>query len=234
MIQARDRTGKTLMVGMNQRFTPGHAALKQMIADRKLGEIYYAKTWWRRRRVGAGLWQRGDWFLTWEQSGGGPLIDLGVHMIDRTLDLIGFPRALNVSASCFYGIGSQVAAKLGKTYTLEDLAVGLVRFAGDMTLLLEAGFFNNEREQETKGVLLHGTLGGAQDTEAFLVDDRGELISLRVKDPRGAPRSSVEHFCNVLKGKEPLSPTAEEALQVQTIVEALYESAKLGRQVSID
>jgi predicted dehydrogenase len=233
MIEARDRTGKTLMVGMNQRFTPGHAALKEMIKGGKLGDIYYGKTWWRRRRVGKGLWQRGEWFLTWEHSGGGPLIDLGVHMLDRTLDLMGFPRALSVSGTCFYGLGSQVAAKLGKPYSLEDLAVGLIRFADGKTLFLEAGYFCNEEEEETKGVLLHGTKGGAHDTDAFLVGENGQLVSLKVQDPRGAARTSVEHFCNVLRGKEPLSPTAEQALQVQLMIEALYKSAKCGHEVSI-
>jgi predicted dehydrogenase len=113
-----------------------------MIHDGKLGDIYYDKIWWRCRRVGAGLWQRGDWFLTREQSGGGPLIDLGVHMLDRTLDLIGFPPALSVSGTCFYGLGRE-------------------------------------------------------------------------------------------KGVEPLSPTAEQALQIQLIIEALYESAERGHEVKI-
>ena len=62
-------------IGMNQRFTPGHAALKQMIQEGQLGQVYYAQTWWRRRRVRIGLWQRGDWFLSQGKSGGGPLID---------------------------------------------------------------------------------------------------------------------------------------------------------------
>jgi predicted dehydrogenase len=83
-------------------------------------------------------------------------------------------------------------------------------------------------------LLLYGTKGGAHDTDAFLVDEEGKLTPLKVKDQRGAARTSVEHFCNVLKGKEPLSPTAEQALQVQLIIEALYESARRGCELSID
>jgi predicted dehydrogenase len=101
MIEARDRTGKTLMVGMNQRFSPKRAALKQLIEEGELGDVYYAKAWWRRRRVGAGLWQRGNWFLTPELSGGDPLIDLGIHVLDLALHLMGFPEALSVDGSCF-------------------------------------------------------------------------------------------------------------------------------------
>jgi hypothetical protein len=72
-------------------------------------------------RFGAGLWQRGDWFLSHERSGGGPLID-------RALDLIGFPHPLKVNGHCFAEIGREVAARMGKSYVPEDLAIGLIQF----------------------------------------------------------------------------------------------------------
>jgi hypothetical protein len=102
------------------------------------------------------------------------------------------------------------------------------------TLYLEAGYFSNEEDEETKGLLLHGTEGGAHDTKAFLVEENGKLAPLKAKDPCGAARTSVEHFCNVLVGKEPLSPTAQQALQVHLIIQALYESARRGCKVQID
>jgi predicted dehydrogenase len=145
---------------------------------------------------------------------------------------MGFPKALSVSGSCFSGLGQEVAARLGKAYRLEDLAVGLIRLEGGNTLFLEAGYFSNQEEEETSGLLLHGTKGGARNTQAFVVED-GQLTPLEVKDKPGAARTSVGHFCRVLQGKERLSPTAEEALQTMLIIEALYRSAENGKEMPI-
>lgn len=107
-------------------------------------------------------------------------------------------------------------------------------FCRQQDTLPKSRLLSDEEDEETKGLLLHGTKGGAHNPEAFLVDEGGKLVPLKVKDQPGAARTSVEHFRNLLVGKEPLSPAAEQALQVQLTIQALCESAKRGCEVSID
>src|SRR5690606_32704925 len=82
MAEVARRTGRTFMMHFNFRFTDEVRWLQRYIAGGNLGRIYYARTGWLRRRGIPGL---GGWFTTKALSGGGPLIDLGVHRLDLTL-----------------------------------------------------------------------------------------------------------------------------------------------------
>ncbi|MBQ9408078.1 MAG: Gfo/Idh/MocA family oxidoreductase, partial [Clostridia bacterium] len=77
MKEASEKAGKLLMVMRNNRYYSNSRYLKQFIEDGKAGEIYCGRCGWIRRR---GIPGKGGWFTTKAKSGGGPLIDLGVHM----------------------------------------------------------------------------------------------------------------------------------------------------------
>lgn len=95
---AAENSGKVLMVMRNNWYRAFAAYLKEYIKDGKMGEIYAARCGWQRRR---GIPGKGGWFTTKAQSGGGPLIDLGVHMIDLAIWLMGNPEPVAVSG-CTY------------------------------------------------------------------------------------------------------------------------------------
>jgi predicted dehydrogenase len=235
MIAARDRTGCVLMVGMNQRFHPAHRAVARRIADGAIGEVLYARTWWRLDRPFGGLWERGSWFLVGEQAGGGPLIDLGIHKLDLVLYLMGFPQVASVCGACFHGVGSAEAARRGLHYDVEDAGIGIIRFADGKAVFLEASYFLNERRPNQQ-VILYGTrgglrLGGGAGEDLFVMRD-GEASPVPIDPPADAPRSAVEHFVNVLAGREELSSTAEQGLLGLRIVEAIYRSAETGQTMT--
>jgi predicted dehydrogenase len=98
MKKASEESGKTLMVIRNNRFRPSTKFMKQFIAEGKMGEIYAGRCGWIRRR---GIPGWGGWFTDKEQSGGGPLIDLGVHIIDLTMYLMGNAKPVTVSGSTY-------------------------------------------------------------------------------------------------------------------------------------
>ncbi|MCK5804409.1 MAG: Gfo/Idh/MocA family oxidoreductase, partial [Lentisphaeria bacterium] len=98
MVDAKDRTGKKLMIGLNNRFTPWAQFARAYVQAGKLGEIYHAKCGWKRRR---GIPGKGSWFTTKAQSGGGPLIDLGVHFLDVCNYVMGFPTPVAVSGKTY-------------------------------------------------------------------------------------------------------------------------------------
>ncbi len=234
MIKARDAAGKTLMVGMNQRFQPKHQAVKAAIDADAIGEIYGAKTSWLMCRVHAGLWGRGDWFLKKETAGGGPVIDLGVHRLDLALYMMDFPKAVSVDAVNWNAVGPGQGEAHGKEYTIEDGGIALIRFANGASLLLEASYFWNGVND---GLLteLAGTRGGALLAGECKVQswagDEPEEIPIEIDESKAT--SCVEHFVRVLSGKEELIPTAEQGLASMEIIEALYESAETGKQVQL-
>lgn len=89
ILEARNRSGKRVMIGLNNRFTNEAVFLKKWIDEGNLGHIYSAKAGWIRR---SGIPGRGTWFTDKERSGGGVLIDLGAHYLDLALYLMGTPR----------------------------------------------------------------------------------------------------------------------------------------------
>ena len=107
MVRAAAKAGRVLQIAFNHRERGDVHALKQHIDSGGLGHIYYAKTRWVRRSGIPGL---GSWFTNREMSGGGPMIDLGVHMLDLSLYLLGEPRVTSVSASTYSELGSRGAA----------------------------------------------------------------------------------------------------------------------------
>ena len=232
MIAARDRAGKTLMVGMNQRFAPRHQAVKAAIDAGAIGAVYAAKTAWLMCRVHTGLWGRGDWFLKKETAGGGPVIDLGVHRLDLALYMMGFPKAVSVAAVNWHTVGTEQGKSRGKEYSIEDGGVGLVRFANGASLSLEASYFWNGTE-DGQTTELAGTRGGArlagECTMQSWATDEPRDIPLKIDESKSS--SCVQHFVRVLSGQEELIPTAEEGLASMEIIEAFYRSAETGKEV---
>ena len=93
MIAARDEAGKLLMTAQSARFAGNAQAFKEEIEQGALGEVYHARCWTLRRAgvpVGPGFIQR-------KHSGGGPCIDMGVHMLDLALWWMGNPQPVAVS-----------------------------------------------------------------------------------------------------------------------------------------
>src|SRR5438445_4323077 len=87
MVATARKEGKILQIGYNSRFLPSNQALKRFIDAGELGEVYYARAQALRVRGIPG----GGGFIAKSKQGGGPLIDIGVHMLDLTLGFMGHP-----------------------------------------------------------------------------------------------------------------------------------------------
>ena len=98
MNEAAEKAGKKLFVMRNNRFVECSKYAKQFIDEGGCGKIYCGRCGWQRRR---GIPGKGGWFTTKEKSGGGPLIDLGVHMIDLAIYLMGSPKPVAVSGAAY-------------------------------------------------------------------------------------------------------------------------------------
>ena len=99
MVAAAKAAGKFLMIGYNQRYRDINLTLKKLIDEKLLGDIYFIRTVWQRRMFmpmpiakyrSTGEYDR-TWALQMDKSGGGALLDLGVHMLDLAWWLAGRP-----------------------------------------------------------------------------------------------------------------------------------------------
>ncbi len=239
MVNAKDKSGKKLMIGLNNRFTPWAQFAKAYVAAGKLGEIYHAKCGWKRRR---GIPGKGGWFTTKACSGGGPLIDLGVHYIDVCNYIMGFPKPISVSGQTYSKFADgQVfnpnASGYTGTYDVEDLAVGFVRYAGGLTLDIETSWASNT-ESEYTFVELYGTEGGLKYEKGRLTlfssfeGTQMNTTPLLAADGAWGLAETYHYIDCIQNDKEPMS-RPEEAVFVMKIINGLYESADKGEEVKL-
>lgn len=239
MIRASKRAKKRLMINFSCRFTPAAQALKREVDRGTLGHAYFGRTVWLRR---LGLPRFGGWFGQKNLSGGGPLIDLGVHKIDLALWLMGYPKPDWVMASTYDHLGTALAKRQGKTFDVEDLAVALIRFKNGATLEAEASWAGHIKEREliharilgTKGGLVHYNINEGYEFKGEIYTDRkGKLKTIVPEAPKGAPASAMAHFVDSILKHKPHIATGEEGLLVMELLDAIYESAETKEPVRI-
>lgn len=242
MKDAADEAGKVLMVIRNNRFVNASQYAKKFIEDGRMGEIYCGRCGWQRRR---GIPGKGGWFTTKEQSGGGPLIDLGVHMIDLAVWLMGNPTPIAVSANTYTKFADNDTSdsensKFGDansegTFDVEDLAMGMIRFDNGAVLQIEFSWASNIKT-ENRFVELRGTKAGLKwkDNEVeFFTEEDGQLLDIIPTgniDTNGH-KKNIRNFIDVItEGAEPVFKPSQ-GVDMIKILCAIYESAKIGKEV---
>lgn len=226
MLDTANKQGLKLMLQFNNRYRGDVQLIKRYIDAGEFGEIYFAKTGWIRRR---GVPGAGSWFTNLSQSGGGPLIDLGVHVIDMTMYMMGSPRPVAVSG-CAVQKFPQLAG--GGTFDVEDFASAYIRFENGASMAVEVSWAMNcaaERQYSE----LYGTKAGASLSPLVIwTENRGVLVDIAPKDAKGI--SQFEHFAAcILEDKTPISP-GEHGVLMMKILDAIYASSNKGREVVID
>jgi len=238
IVDARDKYGRKVMVALNNRFTNEAYFVKKYAEEGLFGEIYHVKCGWRRRR---GIPGKGGWFTNKKLSGGGPLIDLGVHFMDLVMYYMGFPSPVSVTGETYSKFAenkSRNSWSYGSsgdgTYDVEDLAVGFVRLVNGTTVDFEFSWASNI-EKEYGYYELLGTKGGALFKDGQLkifseILDTCVDISPNTNYPKKA-LNEFEHFIDcITNDKEPLAPP-EQAVKLMKIIDGTYESARSKMEV---
>lgn len=244
MNEAAKKAGKTLMVMRNNRFVDASVFAKNYIEKGKMGDIYCGRAGWQRRR---GIPGKGGWFTTKAQSGGGPLIDLGVHMIDLAVWLMGNPTPVAVSANTYTKFADNDTsdsenskfgdAKSQGTFDVEDLAMGMIRFDNGAVLQIEFSWASNIKT-ETRYVELRGTKAGLKWEEnevEFFTEDDGQLLDIipKGKMDTDGHKQNIRNFIDVLtEGAEPVFKPSQ-GVDMIKILCAIYESAEKGKEVCL-
>ncbi len=252
ILAAVDSTKGYLQMGFVCRGTPTSRAVKQFISSGRFGNVYHIKCSLYRRRGVPGL---GGWFTTKHRSGGGPLIDLGVHVLDLALYLAGAARPERVSGATYSNFGKRMEdyvytdmwagpPKLDGTFDVEDHATALIRCSGGLTIELNVTWAMNVPESKvTNGMTVFGDQAGC----FFPIFGKELTIATeaerRVADlvPEFAA-GNAEHMAwdeqyrlfrdMVLHGKTPHAD-AHAGRAVQSVIDALYESSAKHQEVIV-
>jgi predicted dehydrogenase len=233
---------RTLMVGQNYRFNRQTQIAKVVVQRGDLGEVYHARCFWLRR---SGIPRTGSWFTQKKFAGGGATHDIGVHMLDAALHLMGDFEVATVSGQTYakfgprnLGEGTWGRSEIDpqKPFDVDDCGVALLKLKSGRTVSLEVSWAAHQpTDGRELGVDLLGTSAGLSLFPARLFRNGPigyETIQLNVpKVP--FPEDRIHHFVNcVLDDKKPLVAIAE-SLKIQQILDAIHVSSATGKEVRL-
>ena len=244
MIDARDRSGKMLMTAQHFRFQGSSRAMKAEIDTGVLGDVYHARSWMLRR----GGAPTGAGFIQKKHSGGGPCIDIGVHIVDLTLWFMGNPEPVSVTGVAKAEIAKQPEAFTGwgggeripAEYDVEDFAAAFVRFDNGATLVLEVSWLLfHDTDGEDMQMWLYGTQGGAHWPGCQVLQSNKQTRQFYNKTLKLTPPGLEPHaeecaqFARAVAEGSPSPVPAEQSLQVLSILDGIYRSQETGGEVRL-
>ena len=247
MIETAAAKGLVLNVGTHYRYTPTTRAAKAHVDGGFLGEVYAARAVWQRR---SGIPGFGGWFTNAGLAGGGALLDIGIHALDRALYLMGYPKPVSVSGASFAkfgprgvglgGWGNETVEPIPNAkFDVDDLAWAFIRFANGAVMQFQVSWAANMPEESC--AQLFGTDGGMLVTNNELKLYKlmnGQEVNIDAVVPGGYPSSYgylMEQFIKRLDGDDsaPIM-TPEQALTAVQIVDGIMRSAASGQEVRFD
>ncbi|MHC4416331.1 MAG: Gfo/Idh/MocA family protein [Planctomycetota bacterium] len=252
IIETIRQTGRLLQLGFVCRCAPAAVAVRELLAAGRLGRIYHAKASLCRQRGIPGL---GRWFTTKSMSGGGVLMDLGVHLLDLVLYLTGFPRATQASAICTSNFGAPLdryvfeemwagPPNLGGVFDVEDGVTALIRFETGLSMELNVTWAVDLPEDVLRtGFVLLGDQGGCffnvwRNQLTVTTERQGALVHQEPALPEGdawaaAWREQYVRFARAVTERVAPDASAENGRAVQTLIDAVYRSGREGREVDV-
>ncbi len=245
MADAAKESGKLLMIGFVRRFGNDCRVVKDYLDAGYFGNLYYSKATYLRRNGNPG-----GWFGDKSRSGGGPLIDLGVHVIDLVRYLMGNPQPVSVYGVTYQKLFDRPGVHKASAYRassatekdicdVEDLASALVRFDNGATLAIEAAFSLNIKTDEGTIQLFGDKAGAKLDPELEIFTDmNGYMNNLSFAQKTslsfdGLFENEINHYVACIKGEETCIAPAQDGVTLMTILDSIYESARTGHEVVV-
>lgn len=241
-VEASDRV---VQVGFVRRHSPNCQVLKSFIDAGELGDMYYAKASLIRR-----MGNPGGWFADKEIAGGGPLLDIGIHVLDLAWYLMGAPKAVTVSGNTYDVLGNRANITTMPRYqvsdydptknSVEDMANAVIRFEGGGSLMLDSSY-SLHATRDSIGVSVYGDRGGA-DLEPSLhiaTEMHDSVVNITPQISSGsfelgkAFSNEIANFVDAGLGRAETLAPASHGVEIVKILEAIYTSAEQGREVTL-
>ncbi len=250
MLAARDKAGKVLTIGYQNRFRPDALYLKERAEEGMFGDVYYAEAIAIRRRA-VPTW---GVFIDQEKQGGGPLIDIGTHALDLTLFMMNNYEPAYCVGKTFHKLNKQKNTGNAwgdwdtEKFTAEDSAFGFVVMKNGALINLKSSWALNMADpieavtticgdkagaDMLKGLRINTVIGGRQ---AMITPDLSAgSVAFFDGAAGGAPEDlEAKTFTDAVLGKGKLYVTADQAAVVTRILEGIYESDRTGKPVYFD
>ena len=241
--------GKVLMACQSMRFTPDRLAAKRFIEAGGMDEVYYGELA-RIRRRGIPTWGT---FHMKKISGGGAFVDIGVHMLDALVWLMGNPEIASVNGTCMQNHKNELGslkgsgALTGKVHAkrlfdpaemdVEDFSAGMLTFRNGAKVSFKVAWAANIPEASDI-MLVSKKAGIFLPAGRVLFGEEGESALSMDECPYDTPFSGhmylTDNLRRVLKGETTPIVTPEETINVSKIIEMFYLSAQLGREVAAE
>ena len=223
IIEAAEKAGKVLMVGMNNRFRNDVMMQRTFVKSKEIGNVFYVKTGWLKMRS-----SKEKWFTEADKSGGGVFLDNGIAMLDLGMWMLNFPEVKSVSAINYFH----------NTKSVEDSNFTLIKFKNGSALTIEVSW-SFLRSREFYYCNVYGTNGSTSinplrilkkmDTELF--DITPKAIKQSPNEIKSSYEFELKYFISTIKGTNNIVSSGKEALSVMQVADAIYKSAKLGKEV---
>jgi len=236
MVKAAKKAKKRLMIHMSMRFYPQFYFMKKIIDKGTLGRIYYGKSSLIRRRgtpvidfPSTGIMGRGEWFVQKEKSGGGALMDIGIHMYDLAWWMMGCPEVASVMASTYAEVTPARFKEKGIYANVDELSTVFVKFKDGVTLFFDVSW--DAYTEPMFSVQLFGNKAGIKSQNSSLVlfrDEEGVPTTTSIQVPsREFIETSYHHFVSaVIEEDKKMIASGEECLKEMKVFEAIKQSAK--------
>ena len=242
MLDAARANNRKLVIGFQHRYDPRTNFVRQAVQDGTVGNVLYGRVQALRRR-GIPNW---GVFGQKELQGGGPLIDIGVHVLETAHFAMGSPKPIAATGVMHTYLGDKPSDVVSQwpnwdhtTYNVEDLAVGHIRFAGGASLSIEASFAAHIEKNEWNFTLMGDRGGVSWDPPRLFTDAHGHMIN---SEPHWLPsgraadvfRLKMRNWVDHVLYDQPTMAPAQHGLMVQKMLDGLYESATVGTEVPIN
>jgi predicted dehydrogenase len=233
---AASRSDRLLMTAQSTRYKAVSRQLKALIDEGRLGDVYYARAQYLRRR----LVPARSTFIESRLSGGGPVMDIGVHVLDLAYWFMGRPEPVTVSAL----VDTKLAPRedLGgswgewnrERFDVEDFAVGFIRFANGAALTLETSWLGFQPERELIRLQCFGTRGGLVWPDGQLIGETNKVPWTLHVEETGRDDPYFDEICDFARAVQEGLPSpvpVEQTLPVIRILEGMYQSARTKAEV---
>ena len=236
MVEVAKEAKKKLMIHMSMRFQPRFYLMKKLIDQGVLGGLYYGKSSWLRRRgtpvidfPSTGIMARGDWFVQKEKSGGGALMDIGVHMYDLAWWMMGCPKLASVVGSSYTEVTPPRFKEKGICAEVDELSTIFVKFKNGASLFSEISW--DAHMEPTFSIQLFGNKAGIkfQDSSLALFRDEGGApakTSIEIPSEESV-ETSYHYFVSAIIGEnKKMIASGKECLEVMKVLEVIKQSSK--------
>lgn len=223
---AAEKYNRKIMVGMNLRYRPDAMILKSLVNGGEIGKPFYVKCGWIRRKSSSQ-----GWFTKKNESGGGVIIDLSILLLDIALWILEFPPISTVSTQSFFQ----------NTKEVEDTSVSFLRCADSSIINIESSW-SLSVEKDYFYFDVFGTKGSAS-LSPFRIYKKVEeqMIDLTPSQSDNALNlfkksylNELKSFIGAVKGFNPIFSSAHESLSRMKIIEAMYKSSSLNKEIKLN